>query len=209
MATDSIAKQCYKCERILPIGEFAKDKNRKDGRDNRCRGCMRAYLSARYQANRDRLDPVNRAWYANRAGTGVRTAQARRNYDRHCEEIKAYNRSYHAANKEKRATYLKGFRERNPELISALKRNYKARKKDAEGTHTGDDILALFDAQGGICVYCPAPLTDGYHVDHRTPLSKGGSNWPDNLQLTCGTCNMKKHDLTHEEFMARLSRVGK
>ena len=33
------------------------------------------------------------------------------------------------------------------------------------------------------------------HGDHRTPWSKGGHTVPDNLQMLCRTCNLKKGDL--------------
>ena len=38
-----------------------------------------------------------------------------------------------------------------------------------------------------------------YHVDHRMPLSLGGSNYPDNLQLLCPTCNLSK-SATHPDI---------
>ena len=43
-----------------------------------------------------------------------------------------------------------------------------------------------------ICVYCgTAPSTT---VDHRIPLSKGGSNDYTNLVGACSACNSKKKD---------------
>lgn len=40
-------------------------------------------------------------------------------------------------------------------------------------------------------------------IDHKLPKSKGGSNKPDNLVLSCIDCNMKKNDrYNYEEFIA-------
>ncbi|WP_422930141.1 HNH endonuclease [Singulisphaera sp. PoT] len=36
---------------------------------------------------------------------------------------------------------------------------------------------------------------------HHTSSERGGSNWPDNLQILCQTCNTEKHTKTMEEFM--------
>ena len=49
--------------------------------------------------------------------------------------------------------------------------------------------------QGGKCahLWCRKNLKDGYHVDHRIALARGGSNDKKNLQLLCPPCNIKKH----------------
>jgi hypothetical protein len=39
-----------------------------------------------------------------------------------------------------------------------------------------------------------------YHVDHRTPLSRGGTHHPDNLWVVSMAYNLAKKDLTVEEF---------
>jgi 5-methylcytosine-specific restriction endonuclease McrA len=39
------------------------------------------------------------------------------------------------------------------------------------------------------------------------PLSRGGSNWPSNLQLLCKTCNSSKNNRTMEEWLAYKERT--
>ena len=60
----------------------------------------------------------------------------------------------------------------------------------------------MLEAQGHSCYYCDVPLFGVYHVDHMTPISRGGSNWPENLCIACPTCNISKGAKTAEEFMA-------
>ena len=43
MATEIISKRCYKCKQFKPLSEFSKDRNRKDGFQNCCKSCIRAY----------------------------------------------------------------------------------------------------------------------------------------------------------------------
>jgi 5-methylcytosine-specific restriction endonuclease McrA len=52
---------------------------------------------------------------------------------------------------------------------------------------TGDDIKALLISQGGLCNACKCDISTSYHVDHVIALARGGTNWPDNLQLLCPT----------------------
>jgi 5-methylcytosine-specific restriction endonuclease McrA len=79
----------------------------------------------------------------------------------------------------------------------------RARKRAAPGNFTGADARKLFVAQEGFCAACYASIIDGYHVDHIMPLSRGGSNWPDNLQLLCPPCNHSKGAKTMSEWRGK------
>lgn len=83
-------------------------------------------------------------------------------------------------------------KKRDKEKLREYSLNRVARIRNAEGTHTTDDIALILEEQNFTCPYCLASLADGYHVDHYIPLSLGGSNWPDNLQCLCPTCNTRK-----------------
>jgi len=80
-------------------------------------------------------------------------------------------------------------------------------RRAAEGTHTDEDIKALFAKQGGKCATCRKNIRDAYDVDHVMPLSKGGSNGPDNLQLLCPTCNRKKSTKRPDEWAQENGRL--
>ena len=70
--------------------------------------------------------------------------------------------------------------------------NRRALVRGAEGRHTRVDVDRILKQQGNKCAWCKTRLTEKYHVDHIMPLSKGGSNWPNNLQCLCETCNVRK-----------------
>jgi 5-methylcytosine-specific restriction endonuclease McrA len=91
--------------------------------------------------------------------------------------------------------------ERNLEARRAFVRNRRARIKQADGHHTGKDIVALRMRQGNRCAVCQTSLRGGYHADHITPLSRGGTNYPRNIQLLCPTCNLEKHARDPVAFM--------
>ena len=53
--------------------------------------------------------------------------------------------------------------------------------------------VAVYARDKGRCVKCGA--TTNLHYDHILPFSKGGSSTtPENIQLLCAACNLKKHD---------------
>ena len=59
----------------------------------------------------------------------------------------------------------------------------------------------LYKKQKGQCMYCGIKLNIRYfHIDHKTPIARGGGNTPGNRQLLCAPCNNRKGDLTDGEF---------
>lgn len=57
----------------------------------------------------------------------------------------------------------------------------------------------ILERDGYTCTYCGD--TDGpFHVDHVLPVSKGGSDDPENLVCACATCNLSKSDKTLSEW---------
>lgn len=119
--------------------------------------------------------------------------------ERHGDVCRAACLRWNKENKEYLQNYMKIYIKINKEQRYANVRNYKARKLKAEGYHTKEDIQKLLIKQNHLCNECKINLTE-YDVDHIIPLSRGGSNGPDNLQLLCPPCNGSKNDKTPEEW---------
>ena len=67
----------------------------------------------------------------------------------------------------------------------------------------------LFQAQGGRCMYCGGwQRLDLMDIDHKQPLSPGGSDDGDNLQLLCRTCNTRKGPKTDQKCRRIYRDVG-
>jgi uncharacterized protein (DUF433 family) len=57
----------------------------------------------------------------------------------------------------------------------------------------------ILKRQKGRCYYCGKKIVGTFHVDHAIPLSRGGSNAPENLVAACIKCNLQKGaKLPHE-----------
>jgi len=81
----------------------------------------------------------------------------------------------------------------------AKRRVHKARIKTKElgcdGDHTLQDHIRLFEEQEGLCAYCNCELSDDNKtIDHIIPLTRNGTNNPDNICWACRSCNSSKHD---------------
>ncbi len=84
-------------------------------------------------------------------------------------------------------------------------------RRRAGDARLGPALEAQWEAQRGRCAYTGEPLTFGpsgnASIDHRVPVSRGGSNRPDNLQWVSARVNRMKTDLTHAEFLAMCALV--
>lgn len=75
------------------------------------------------------------------------------------------------------------------------------------GTHTRAEWRALQKKQDHRCHYCGARSLLGLVKDHRTPVSRGGSDAIDNIVASCPPCNWRKGNKTYIEFVRYMRLV--
>lgn len=95
----------------------------------------------------------------------------------------------------------KAWYDANPGVSSIYVAKRKAIRLKAEGDYTKQDLHRIMEKQGLSCWCGVSFLLVDPTVDHKTPLSQGGSNWPKNLQLLCQPCNDSKGTKTMGEWV--------
>lgn len=115
-----------------------------------------------------------------------------------------------------RIAQARDWQRRNPERVRLTSRTADAARRvrlaGAGGSHAHADLRRIWQRQNGECVACGCRIgrnpdeRGAYHVDHITPVAKGGTNWPRNLQLLCPSCNHRKGASYWAEFRYRRIR---
>ncbi len=143
---------------------------------------MLAYAAAWRDANRDRLREIHRAWRA-------------ANPDR----VRQSSRKWYYANPKRAQSFTNAWIAANPERAKEIKVAKGQRRRallcGAAGIFTLADWRSLV-ARSRLCYWCGRRWTKIYRPthDHIIPLSKGGSNSPENSVCACKECNSRKQD---------------
>lgn len=207
---------CKACQ-----AEDAKKNSKLRQQSPACRKIDAQKRKALYDKNAEERRRRSREWSANHPRSEeeriVDNLRRKRHYYENIERAKEAGRSWRLKNRVKKRKVdaqwqrdnpervkerNKRWQEKNRDAVRSFTRNYRAKKRAAAGVHTGEDIKRLFADQGGLCACgCGVSIIPGYDVDHIIPVSRGGDNWPSNLQLLTPTCNKSKNDKTMDEWM--------
>lgn len=162
------------------------------------RAAGRAAAQKRWrEKNRDKALTAARAWR-----------------EANTQHVAEYNRTYRESNPETCLVAQRAWREENPDLASAGRRSWRTRNPEAMKVqrhrrrarqHAGGDlttaewldVLEEFDHR---CAYCQAQ--GELHMEHMTPLSRGGRHTKSNVVPACPSCNLSKGTKTIFEFLA-------
>lgn len=211
MVSESIPQRlCKSCGKSYPLTSeyWPKDKKGARGLGYRCKECNRKAAQKWAEDNRERmLANKSRYYFENkeriqqyRADNREKILDGKRDWrKKNPDKVRAHKSASQKRNRASANERTRRWNKKNPDKVRAYTLNGVARRRNAEGKYTPADIVQLYKDQGGHCAYCGIGLCGEYHVDHMVPLTKGGSNWPDNLALACPTCNMSKNNhLLHE-----------
>lgn len=123
----------------------------------------------------------------------------------HVEEERIRSRNKRRTRREQERIYRRAYRQKHLIEHRAYEAKRRATKRNAGGSYTKQDIDNLYKLQKGKCWWDTRhSLENGYHIDHRIPLAKGGTNDISNIVLTCPRCNLSKGDKLPDEFTGRL-----
>lgn len=174
------SKICPKCKESKSHKEYSKNKGSITGLHVYCKACDSSILREKIAKNPNYYKDMYRD-----------------NRDR----FRASNRRARIRNRETLIESCKRWRLENRDKHLASVHARRARMLSADGGFSKKDIERLKKSQSMRCASCDTCLIkSGYHIDHITPLSKGGSNWPYNLQLLCPKCNLGKAAMMPSEW---------
>ena len=195
---DTPFKTCTKCGKTFPATTeyFYKRKKGKYGLHAPCRECHR----------RDVHQYNQRYYYAHAKEIVVHHKERRQ---AHPEKAREKSRRYAAAHRDSINAGHRRRQRRYRESTRISTRNHRALKYGSIAQHTKKDVELQRKTQtnrnGELCCWwCGKTIKSGYHVDHVIPLSRGGSNAPENIVISCPRCNLSKSDKLPQEWNGRL-----
>jgi 5-methylcytosine-specific restriction endonuclease McrA len=95
-----------------------------------------------------------------------------------------------------------------PERLKSTLKSMKARarKEGAVITFTAEELESVIPER---CRWCQKRITPAtLNVDHKVPVSRGGSWSLDNLEGICAPCNRKKSILDSNEYHRLLQKLS-
>lgn len=176
--------------------------------------CKEGHIAPRYTSGRSCVECINgkamERYWENPSDHHKRARQwDAENRDRVRVLTRDRLRHYRAENPDRFREYNRKYRLEKPHIHRNANRNRKARIRGSVGSHTPEDVAEILRRQKYRCAECSASVRKATerHVDHIMPLSRGGSNGKENLQILCPPCNLRKaakHPLDFAREQGRL-----
>jgi 5-methylcytosine-specific restriction endonuclease McrA len=185
---------CSECRQRKPRTRefYYRDKRASDGLHSCCKACHLKRTAANEKARPRDRSKYNAEWDAkNREAVRRRASPA--------------FLKWRKENREKRLAWEANYRrtEIYRKANAAHQENRRARLAGAEGSHTAAEFFDVLIAQAFRCFYCGTDISNGATEDHFVPLSRGGSNFIENIRAACRPCNIKKGNRPADQMIGR------
>lgn len=215
MSIIPLTKHCSQCGVEYPYTAeyFHKDSKSKSGLRTKCKNCVRNYsrdyITAHVESHREYQKEYSKKNPEKIKAKNAKDSKARLEREKKIrltdpETMRERDRIKYAKSREKSIARTQRYQKRHPEVRQFHERKRRARKANAAGIFTKADVDLLYRSQKGKCWHCGKSIESGYHIDHLIPLSRGGSNWPNNLVLACPSCNLSKGAKMPHEWNGKL-----
>lgn len=196
-------KKCSRCVLLKPISHFCKNRRKADGLHYYCRSCMRISQQEHRARHPDKAVTRQSLWR-----------------ERNREKVNSMARSWRERNREKYISIVRKWKRLNPDkakaVCAAWRAKYPHRAKAASSANSAMRRSAIASGvsncevskwillQPKECLWCGKDCGSRFEIDHVVPLSRGGRHELVNLCISCKKCNLSKHALMPEEFLARI-----
>lgn len=196
-------KECSKCDRMLTLNLYGKQKNGRFGLSSSCKECQRD----RSEARRLHLRTV--------APTLVNHKLCR-----DCGISKPATDFYHNSHTSDRldsyCILCRSERGKRSHQTNSTSRGRRTKRRVLEVSTFLEvvDLFLLIEQQDGQCHYCLKDLDlfhdgneynpDAPHLEHVNPLSKGGEHSYANCVVACARCNLSKGAKDIQEWIELL-----
>lgn len=221
-----LEKQCTKCKRTLPLSQFRKNKNSKDGLKGQCKDCINKYQREYWahnpekreeylkkqkeycKKNRKIINQRNRERYYNKLG--VKEKRKQQWWDNVEENRAKLRKRYHS--KKANGQCVNCLESALPNLTVCLKHYFcTVSSSHFKVSKYWKDLMSIAEQQKYICPYSGQQLIPGINMslDHKLPKSRfpEKQNDLDNLQFCDLHVNNAKHIMTEEEFIIFIDRI--
>lgn len=204
---------CNKCGQVKCYRAFSKDSKGKFGLSSWCKACVKSHQQAnidrineRRRENRrekaDHYNEYNKNYHHN--NPEPKKARDQKYRQKNIERVRAKDRKYGEVRRRidedyvaKRREYNREYIKLHPEKNAEYFNNRRARVQQAEGSFTSKEWQKLCARYEYTCLRCRRREPEiKLTADHVVPLCKGGTNFIDNIQPLCQSCNSSKHRAT-------------
>jgi len=167
-------------------------------------GSVRDYARRQREANPDLFKERSNKWQRDNAEYVKEQRRLAKLDPEKIARDRERRKRWWAKNRERILEKTREQRKLRRSIYVARTRNKRAAARGADGEVTYEQIMALWELQNGLCVFfasCGNLLEkkkNGYHVDHIEPICPQDPNRPiggnriENIQLLCGSCNIRK-----------------